>query len=102
MATLRGTTVSGKSYTTSDTDILEFGAPRFTKKGVVFFIYPSTVGTAKVHYKDPSDTWRLLQSTACAANDLTAITFDFPISECKLTYIGTSSGGTINAEGRGH
>ena len=101
MATLRGTTVSGKAYTTSDTDILEVGAPRFVKRGIVFYVYPSTVGTAKIHYKDPSGTFREMQSTACAANDLTTIVFDFPISEVKLTYVGTSSGGTVNAEGRG-
>ncbi len=101
MAGQRGSTVSGKAYTTSNTDILEFGAPRFVRTGVVFYIYASTVGTAIVHYKDPSGTFREMQSTACAANDLTTIVFDFPISELKLTYKGTSSGGTVNAEGRG-
>ena len=101
MAGQRGSTVSAKAYTTSDTDILEFGSPRFVRSGIVFYVYPSTVGTAKVHYKDPSGTFREMQSTACAANDLTTIVFDFPITECKLTYVGTSAGGTVNAEGRG-
>ena len=102
MAGQRGSTVSAKAYTTSDTDILEFGSPRWVRQGVVFYVYPSTVGTAKIHYKDPSGTYREAQTTACAANDLTIISFPFPISECKLTYVGTSAGGTINAEGRGY
>ena len=101
MAGQRGSTVSGEAYTTSDTDILEFGSPRFVKQGVVFYVYASTAGTAKIHYKDPSGTFRELKSEACAANDLTTIAFGFPITECKLTYVGTSSGGTVNAEGRG-
>ena len=100
MAQTRGTTVSAKAYTTSDTDILSFQASHRIKQGTVFYIYPSTVGTAKVHYKDPSGTYREMQSTSCAANDLTVISFDFPISDCKLTYVGTSAGGTVNAEGR--
>ena len=100
MAQTRGTTVSAKSYSTSDTDILSFQASHNIKQGTVFYIFPSTVGTAKVHYKDPSGTFRELQSTACAANDLTVISFSFPISDCKLTYVGTSAGGTVNAEGR--
>ena len=101
MAQVRGTTESGKSYTTDETDILSFQCSHNIRTGVVFFIYPSTVGTAKVYYKDPSGTYRLAQDgTACAANDLTTVRFPYPISECKLTYEGTSSGGTVNAEGR--
>ena len=100
MAQTRGTTVSAKAYTTSDTDILSFQASHNIKQGTVFYIFASTVGTAKVHYKDPSGTYREAQSTAVAANDLTIISFPFPISDCKLTYVGTSAGGTVNAEGR--
>jgi|TARA_Y100000114_G_C11648970_1_gene273168 hypothetical protein len=98
---VRGVTVSGKAYTTSQTDILEGQCPHTAKRGAVFFVFATTAGTAKVHYKDPGGTFRELESQAVAANDLTAIAFGFPISEFKLTYVGTSSGGTINAEGRG-
>ncbi len=99
---VRGTTVSGKAYTTSDTDILEGQCPHTAKRGTVFYIFATTAGTAKVHYEDPSGTFRELQSTSVSANDLTTVSFPFPISKFKLTYVGTSSGGTINAEGRGH
>ena len=101
MAAQRGTTASGKAYTTSATDILEGVCPRTARRGVVFYVYASTAGTAKIHYKDPSGTFRELESQSVSANDLTAIAFGFPISEFKLTYEGTSSGGTVNAEGRG-
>ena len=100
--TKRGVTVSGKAYTTSDTDILEGQCPHTAKRGCVFYIFASTAGTAKIHYKDPSGTFREMRSEAVAANDLATIAFGFPISEFKLTYAGTSSGGTVNAEGRGH
>ena len=103
MAQVRGTTVSGKAYTTDETDILSFECSHRTKEAVVFFIYASTVGTAKVYYKDPGGTYRLAQAgTAVAANDLTTIRFPYPISVCKLTYEGTSAGGTIEAEGRSY
>ena len=102
MAQVRGTTEAGKAYTTDETDILFFQCPHNVRTGVVFFIYASTAGTAKVYYKDPGGTYRLAQTgTAVAANDLTTIRFPFPISETKLTYEGTSAGGTVNAEGRG-
>ena len=96
----RGTTVSGKAYTTSQTDILEGTSPRTTRRGCGFYVFATTAGTAKVHYKDPSGTFREMKSEAVAANDLLTIAFGFPISEFKLTYVGTSSGGTVNAEGR--
>ena len=62
MAT-RGTTVSGKAYTTSQTDILEGQCPHTAKRGTVFYIFATTAGTAKVHYEDPSGTYRELQSS---------------------------------------
>jgi hypothetical protein len=70
----RGTTETAKAYTTS----------------------------ATFSYIDSADNVRTLQTTTCAANDLTTVTFNFPISRVRLAYQGTSSGGTINAEGRGH
>lgn len=102
MAQVRGTTEAGKAYTTDETDILFFQCPHNVRTGVVFFIFASTAGTAKVYYKDPGGTYRQAQdAVTVAANDLTTIRFPFPISETKLTYEGTSSGGTVNAEGRG-
>ena len=102
MAQVRGTTVSGFTYTTDETDILSFQCSHNIRTGTVFFIWATTVGTAKVYYKDPAGTFRLAQEgVAVAANDLTTVRFPYPISECKLTYEGTSSGGTVNAEGRG-
>jgi len=98
----RGTTVSGKAYTTSDTSIMSFTCPHTSKRGVVFFLYPTTVGTATISYVDVDGNERTMQTTACAADDLTTITFNFPISKVLLEYKGTSSGGTIDAEGRGH
>ena len=102
MAQVRGTTVSGKAYTTDETDILSFQCSHNIRTGTVFFIFASTAGTAKIYYKDPGGTYRQAQDAITgAANDLTTIRFPFPISETKLTYEGTSAGGTINAEGRG-
>lgn len=102
MAQVRGTTVSGKAYTTDETDILSFQCSHNIRTGTVFFIFASTAGTAKIYYKDPGGTYRQAQDAiTVAANDLTTIRFPFPISETKLTYEGTSAGGTINAEGRG-
>lgn len=98
----RGTTETAKAYTTSATTIMEFDCPHTAKRGVVFFLYPSTAGTATFSYIDSADNVRTLQTTTCAANDLTTVTFNFPISRVRLAYQGTSSGGTINAEGRGH
>ena len=98
----RGSYEASKAYTTSATTILEFECPHTSKRGVVFFLYPSTAGTATFSYIDPSDNVRTLQTTSCAANDLTAVTFNFPISKVRLAYQGTSSGGNISAEGRGH
>lgn len=98
----RGTTESAGVYTTSATRIMEFDCPHTAKRGVVFFLFPSTVGTATFSYVDPAGNVRALQTTACAANDLTTVTFNFPISRVRLDYQGTSSGGTIAAEGRGH
>ena len=101
MAGQRGTTASGTAYTTSATDILQGSCPRSARRGIVFYVFATTAGPAKVHYKDPSGTFRELESQSVGANDLTAIAFGFPITEFKLTYQGTSSGGTVNAEGRG-
>jgi len=98
----RGSFEAAKSYTTSPTTILEFDCPHTSKRGVVFFLYPSTVGTATFSYVDPAGNARTMQTTACAANDLTTVTFNFPISKVRLAYQGTSSGGNISAEGRGH
>lgn len=102
MAQVRGTTVSAKTYTTGETDVLSFGCSHNIRSGTVFYLYATTAGSAKVYYKDPSGSYRLLSTTSTSATDLTVISFTFPISECKLTYTGTSSGGTINAEGRGY
>ena len=99
---VRGTTVSGKAYTTDETDILEGQCPHTSKNGTVFYVYASTAGTAKVYYEDPSGAYRELKSESISATDLTAIAFGFPVSKFKLTYEGTSSGGTVNAEGRGY
>ena len=102
MATNRGTTEAAKAYTTSATTIMEFDCPHTSKRGVVFFLFPSTAGTATFSYVEPDGTALTMQTTACDANDLTTVTFNFPISRVRLAYQGTSSGGTINAEGRGH
>ncbi len=99
---VRGTTVSAKAYTTDETDILEVQCPHTSKRGVFFTVYPSTVGTARVYYKDPGGTYRLFRTEAASADDLLTIAIAYPLSEMKLTYEGTSSGGTVNAEGRGH
>jgi len=102
MAQVRGTTVSGSAYTTDETDVLTFQCPHSVRSATVFFIFATTAGTAKIYYKDPSGAYRLAQEgTAVAANDLTTIRFPYPISEGKVTYEGTSSGGTVNAEARG-
>ena len=98
----RGSYEASKSYTTSATTILEFECPHTSKRGVVFFLYPSTAGTATFSYLDPAGNARAMQTTSCAANDLTTVSFDFPISKVRLAYQGTSSGGNISAEGRGH
>lgn len=98
----RGTTEASKAYTTSPTTIMEFDCPHTSKRGVVFFLYPSTAGTATFSYVDPAGNARAMQTTSCAANDLTTVSFDFPISKVRLAYQGTSSGGNISAEGRGH
>ena len=81
---------------------MTFVCPHTSKRGVVFFLFPTTAGTATVSYVDQNDAERTISTTACAANDMTVITFSFPISKVKLEYRGTSSGGTLTAEGRGH
>ena len=102
MASVRGTTAVGTAYTTSETDIFSFQCNRNIRSGVFFSIYPTTAGTAKVYYKDPGGTFREHTSISCAANDLTWIHFPYPISETKMTYQATATGGTLNAEGRGY
>ena len=98
----RGSFEAAKSYTTSITTIIETVMPHTCKRGLVAFLYPSTVGTATFSYIDPAGNARTAQTTSCAANDLTIVTFDFPISQVRLSYTGTSSGGNISAELRGH
>ena len=98
----RGSYEAAKAYTTSITTIIDTTCPHTCKRGLVAFIYPSTVGTATFSYVDPAGNARVMQTTACAANDLTTVTFDFPISQVRLSYTGTSSGGNVSAEVRGH
>ena len=98
----RGTIEESKSYTTSITTIMEFDCPHTSKRGVVFYVFATTAGTATISYIQKDGTARELSTVSCAASDLTTIPFNFPISRVRLSYTGTSSGGTVYAEGRGH
>ena len=98
----RGTLATAKAYTTDETTIMSFVCSHTCKRGVVFYLYATTAGSAKIYYIDQSDNERLMSTTSVSATDLTVVSFDFPISKVKLTYEGTASGGTIEAEGRGH
>ena len=60
----RGSYEAAKSYTTSITTIIETTMPHTCKRGLVAYLYPSTVGTATFSYIDPAGNVRTLQTTA--------------------------------------
>ena len=70
-----------------------------TERGVNYFVFSDTGGTARVYYVDPSGNRRELSSQTIMADTLTVMDFDFRTPQSDITFDPNTQPAVVSIEG---